>query len=134
MLSCNYISNQRFVFKFNRVFISPLHIILLSTLSHHCKVFLETSLVGLLKEILSKSLDLFCSSCKYNLILCIDDLIRYRMTWMNFCFPYADQFVERYAKTTTEFIQFALCHGSCKSSQVIVALFLLRIEKQVSTK
>ena len=48
--------------------------------------------------------------------LCNDDVIFYRMTRVNFRFPYADQFA------------FALCHGSCKSSQVIVGLFLLRIE------
>ena len=63
--------------------------ILLSTLSHHCKVVLE---------ILSKSLDLFCPSFKIQ-FLCDAVLICYRMTRMNFRFPYADQFVERYEKT-----------------------------------
>ena len=70
--------------------------------------------MGLLKEILSKSLHLF-SSFKIK-FLCNDDFTCYRMIQMNFCFPYADQFVERHEKTTTEFIQFALCHGGCNEA------------------
>ena len=57
-----------------------------------------------------------------------------RMTRMNFRFPYADQVVERYEKTTTEFTQFPLSQGSCKSSQVIFRLLLLNTQQQASTK
>ena len=56
------------------------------------------------------------------------------MTRMNFRFPYADQVVERYEKTTTEFTQFPLSQGSCKSSQVIFRLLLLNTQQQASTK
>ena len=63
-----------------------------------------------------------------------DDFSCYRMTRTNFRFPYADQFVERYEKKTTEFTQFPLSQGGCKSSQVIVRLLLLSTQQQVSTK
>ena len=42
---------------------------------------------------------------------------------MNFRFPYADHFVERHEKTTTEVIQFALCHGSCNQAKWLLVCF-----------
>ena len=81
--------------------------------------------LGLLKEILSKSrLMFFFFTLKHNLSAL---MILVAITWHEWTFPYADQFVEIDEKTTTEFTQFPLTKGNCKSRQVNVCLFLLSI-------
>ena len=85
--------------------------------------------MGLLKEFLSKSLDLFYSSFKKKKTIslqCCFHLLSHRMTRLNFRFPYADQFVERYAKPTREFIQLALAANQASDRWFV--LILLRIE------
>lgn len=56
-------------------------------------------------------------------------MMLFAIAWQEWTFVFPTQInPSKYTRTTKGFIQFALCHGSSKSSQVIVVLFLLRIE------
>ena len=56
-------------------------------------------------------------------------MMLFAIAWHEWTFVFPTQInSSKYTRTTKELIQFALCHDSSKSSQVIVVLFLLRIK------